>query len=310
MHISKLMYDIIGDIHGHASELKDLLNRLGYSLKTQECFRHPERKAVFVGDFVDRGPDVRGVIDIVRPMVECGAALAIVGNHEFNLLSYFRTDDAGNPLRPHVEKNAYQNAATRHSYGGYGPDLEDVLLWFQTLPVFLELDGLRVVHAAWTESAISWMRTNAAHLRLTDEILRAAAIPDSPAFEAIEVLLKGVEVELPSGHSFQDIYGQQRTHMRMRWWLDPNERGFQQMCLQGEDLHPDLAMPKDFSDLKLHYPLQAPPLFLGHYCFEHTPPELLAPNVCCVDFCVVKLGRICAYRWQGEQQVRADHLIW
>lgn len=42
------MYDIIGDVHGHADELKSLLKNMGYQL-VDDCYSHPTRKAVFVG---------------------------------------------------------------------------------------------------------------------------------------------------------------------------------------------------------------------------------------------------------------------
>ncbi|MEU6545165.1 polynucleotide kinase-phosphatase [Streptomyces sp. NPDC046859] len=71
-------FDIIGDVHGCASELEALLGKLGYVDGV-----HPEgRTAVFVGDLVDRGPDSPGVLRRVMGMVESGAALCVPGNHE------------------------------------------------------------------------------------------------------------------------------------------------------------------------------------------------------------------------------------
>jgi len=49
------MYDLIGDIHGRAVELEALLSKLGYALSGR-VYRHPDRKVIFLGDFVDRGP--------------------------------------------------------------------------------------------------------------------------------------------------------------------------------------------------------------------------------------------------------------
>ncbi|MEU9558343.1 polynucleotide kinase-phosphatase [Streptomyces fumanus] len=71
-------FDIIGDVHGCASELETLLARLGYTDGV-----HPEgRTAVFVGDLVDRGPDSPGVLRRVMSMVKSGNALCVPGNHE------------------------------------------------------------------------------------------------------------------------------------------------------------------------------------------------------------------------------------
>ncbi|MFJ3309320.1 polynucleotide kinase-phosphatase [Streptomyces sp. NPDC086549] len=71
-------FDIIGDIHGCASELNSLLAKLGYTDGV-----HPQgRTAVFVGDLVDRGPDTPGVLRRVMSMVASGNALCVPGNHE------------------------------------------------------------------------------------------------------------------------------------------------------------------------------------------------------------------------------------
>ena len=67
--------DFIGDIHGHADELVELLEvQLGYSLN-DGYYQHPERKAFFVGDFIDRGPQIKEVLEIVRPMIDNGGCI-------------------------------------------------------------------------------------------------------------------------------------------------------------------------------------------------------------------------------------------
>lgn len=84
-------YDIIGDIHGHAEALKALLNDTGYR-ESQNAWRHPERQAIFVGDFIDCEPKQLETFDIVRRMVDAGNAPAIMGNHEFNAIAWFLPD--------------------------------------------------------------------------------------------------------------------------------------------------------------------------------------------------------------------------
>src|SRR5271163_3061752 len=107
------MYDLIGDIHGYADELVQLLETLGYQ-KDQGVYRHPERKVIFLGDFIDRGPKIREVLEIVRPMIEEGKAIAVMGNHELNALA-FQAPDPSKPsdfLRPRNEKNLRQHRQT------------------------------------------------------------------------------------------------------------------------------------------------------------------------------------------------------
>nr|MDT0659940.1 polynucleotide kinase-phosphatase [Micromonospora sp. DSM 115978] len=85
-------FDVIGDVHGCRGELETLLDRLGYAVLRDEAGRpvdavHPDgRRAVFVGDLVDRGPDSPGVLRLVMGMVAAGHAFAVPGNHENKLV--------------------------------------------------------------------------------------------------------------------------------------------------------------------------------------------------------------------------------
>jgi calcineurin-like phosphoesterase family protein len=80
-------YDLVGDIHGHADALHRLLGKLDYA-EVEGVFRHPERQMIFVGDFIDRGPQQREVLRIARSMCEAGLARAVMGNHEFNAIGW------------------------------------------------------------------------------------------------------------------------------------------------------------------------------------------------------------------------------
>ena len=85
-------FDIIGDVHGCLDELLALLRRLGYEIAGEpgsaSCqARHPDgRKAIFLGDLVDRGPGIPGVLRLVMAMVEAGVALCVPGNHDLKLV--------------------------------------------------------------------------------------------------------------------------------------------------------------------------------------------------------------------------------
>jgi protein phosphatase len=89
-------FDVIGDVHGCRAELEALLAELGYQLRRDDAGRlagasHPAgRRAVFVGDLVDRGPDTPGVLRLVMGMVAGGDALCVPGNHEAKLLRALR----------------------------------------------------------------------------------------------------------------------------------------------------------------------------------------------------------------------------
>lgn len=90
-------FDIIGDIHGCFVELQELLNKLGYIIKPAdlnsvnlgfEVTAPGTRKAIFVGDLVDRGPDSTGVLRLVMSMVNSGIAYCVPGNHDLKLHKY------------------------------------------------------------------------------------------------------------------------------------------------------------------------------------------------------------------------------
>jgi protein phosphatase len=88
-------FDIIGDVHGRFDELVSLLEKLGYRvIEDGSGASHPEgRKAVFLGDLVDRGPNVPGVLRVVMGMVASGSGLCVPGNHENKLVRALRGRD-------------------------------------------------------------------------------------------------------------------------------------------------------------------------------------------------------------------------
>jgi protein phosphatase len=87
-------FDIIGDVHGCADELEALLLSLGYAPDESGTFRHEAgRKAIFVGDLVDRGPRVTDTLRIAMAMVGAGTALAVPGNHDLKLVKKLRGRD-------------------------------------------------------------------------------------------------------------------------------------------------------------------------------------------------------------------------
>ena len=89
-------FDIIGDIHGCFDELVELFKELGYAISTRSpdgntVVEPPHgRKAVFVGDFVDRGPKVPEVLRLVMQMQKTGAAICVPGNHDVKLVRALR----------------------------------------------------------------------------------------------------------------------------------------------------------------------------------------------------------------------------
>jgi hypothetical protein len=128
-------YDLVGDIHGHADALHRLLHKLDYT-QVEGVFRHSQRKMIFVGDFIDRGPEQREVLRIARAMCEAGVASAVMGNHEFNAIGWAAKNTDGKFLRSHSEKNASQHARFLRQIEESSADHKDALSWFRSLPIW------------------------------------------------------------------------------------------------------------------------------------------------------------------------------
>jgi len=297
-------YDIIGDIHGFADKLKDLLSSLGYSADG-DGFCHPQRQVIFLGDFIDRGPKQAEVLRIVMAMVAKGAAQAVMGNHEFNALA-FHTEhppNSGQYLRPRSEKNTQQHKAFLQAFDGDASGLQEVLNWFMTLPLWLDLGGVRVIHACWHDASMNTLESQLeTGNTLTEALLIKASDKNSKEYEAVEILLKGWEMEMPNGASYHDKGGHLRTMFRTRWWLNSCP-SYQEVALP--DVADKLSAEEPVVKALPGYDSNEPALFLGHYWMQGVP-AVLADNVACVDYSAGKGGKLVAYRWDGEQVLCND----
>jgi hypothetical protein len=291
-------YDLVGDVHGHSDPLRRLLDKLGY-VEIEGIFQHPERILLFVGDFIDRGPEQREALRIARSMCEAGSARAVLGNHEFNAMGWASTNDDGEFLRPHSEKNKHQHAKFLTQIEADSPDHQEAIRWFKSLPVWLELPGLRVVHACWHEpSRVALMPFLDDRGCFTEAGLRESYKRGTNAHAAVEILLKGPEQHLPEGIYFQDKDGHRREEVRLRWW-DQDATTFRKAALGldgREDELPNSTLPRDFRYR------ENTPVFFGHYWLNGSP-SITAPNAACLDFSVAKAGYLTAYRWSGETQL-------
>ncbi|KXS55525.1 MAG: metallophosphoesterase [Marinobacter sp. T13-3] len=305
------MYDLIGDIHGHAAELKALLTKMDYR-EIDGVWQHAERKVIFLGDFVDRGPEQVETVTIARTMVENGQALAVMGNHEFNAVAWATEDPAnsGEYLRPHTDKNRGQHRAFLEQAGEGSEQHQSFIEWFKTLPVYLDLPELRVVHACWHPAFVKSIEPYIdTENRLLPTAWEAAARKGTDAYESIETLLKGLEIPLPGDHHFFDKGENKRTNIRTEWWR------------QGKLTYRGLAMvPGDQIDRIPHEPVAShvlpgydgeKPLFVGHYWMQGEPAPL-NEHIACLDYSVAGKhdGKLCAYRFDGESSLRKGKFVW
>lgn len=289
------MYDIIPDIHGQADKLKAALTNLGYQDRNG-AWRHsePDRRVVFLGDFIDRGPRNGQVLSIVRRMLDVDTAHAIMGNHELNAIHFHtRHPETGEPLRPHSEKNLRQHESFLHEFPIGDSRTSDVIGWMKTLPLFLEFEGFRVVHACWNDAVIGNLRQHTAGGILDDGQVITAADKDSELFSLVETTTKGPEVSLPEGYSITDKDVTVRREVRVKWWhATPASWADIAISVPNTAELPDTPLPACV-DAEA-YPVEAKPVFFGHYWLDGAP-VMQAPNALCLDYSAGKNGPLMSY---------------
>jgi hypothetical protein len=310
-------YDVIGDIHGHASKLEPLLRQIGYTASGQGYKAPQGRQAVFLGDLIDRGPEQVRVLEIARSMVDSGDARCIMGNHEFNAIGYL-TEDPGNPgeyLRPNrhdtstAKKNREQHAEFLAQIGEGSAQHKAWVEWFKTLPPYIDLGGIRVVHGCWDDASVA--RLGAAGWRegsrLTDALLVEAYREDSPIKDARQLLTCGLELPLPEGAFILDKSGHKHFEVRVANWRDWATQ-IHQVALVPKGQEEQLKGMEWPAELVISA-IQGAPIFVGHHWFTGHP-VIESPKLACLDWSAGKGGPLVAYRWDGEDDLTNEKLTW
>lgn len=302
------MIDLIGDIHGHADKLEELLQKLGYE-KINGAYSHPERKALFVGDYIDRGPKIRETLQIVKAMVDNDNAIALMGNHEYNALCFHFQETEGGHLRKHLIKNIIQHYQTLKQFQNRQSEYEYYLEWFKTLPLYYEADNFRAVHACWDNNNIEFLRKKLLNDRLTDDLIYQSVEKGSELNVAIDQTLKGKEIRMPEGLFFTDKDGTIRTDIRIKWWEDPSLMTYKSISVLPIENLPE--RPVEISKLKSldFYNKNEKSVFFGHYWFKGNP-SVLKNNICCLDYSVARGGKLVAYRMNGERALDSGNLMY
>lgn len=294
------MYDIIPDIHGQFAKLQGILDRLGY-IRMNGTWRHAdtERRIVFLGDYIDRGPDNENVIRTVRELIDAGRALAIMGNHELNAIHYHsRAVDGGAYLRPHTEGNTIQHASFLREFPLGDAKTQAQIDWMKGLPLFLELEDFRVVHACWSAESIAALEPLTKGGVLREDVLLAVASKAHALYRHVEIVTKGPELRLPGGCSYEDRDKKIRHDVRVAWW----KRGAKTWRDIALSVKEDTELPVTplKEELKgISYAETEKPVFFGHYWMTGIP-VLQGTNVLCLDYSAGEDGPLLAYRFNPE----------
>lgn len=302
-------------------ELVRLLRYLGYD-DIGGHFRHPTRQALFVGDLVDRGPQQVLAVQTVKGMVDGGSAKMVLGNHEIQVIELFTPHRL--PDRGHLMERTERHCDLHREF--LDEVVEDSALhaelidWFMTVPMWLDLGDLRVVHACWDETSMANLGGESA---FTGDILHAQAEHGSVASVAVRNLIRGPAIEVDPPWHYKG--GDPIPTARFSWWMDHDATVRElismspyatahadENCLgingpPWEPADPTARVAEPPVDA---YPADAPPLFFGHYWRSGLPERVDLANAACVDFSACRGGPLVAYRWSGERQLDPANFAW
>ena len=146
--------DIVGDVHGEIDALRDLMGVMGYRTDGS----HPGgRRLVFIGDLSDRGPDSPAVLGLVSNLVSRGLAQCLLGNHELNLLREAIKEGNGWYFDVNHDHAKDKFLDSQSLAAAKRPALREFLAG---LPIVLEREDLRLVHAAWHPASVETIRAS------------------------------------------------------------------------------------------------------------------------------------------------------
>jgi diadenosine tetraphosphatase ApaH/serine/threonine PP2A family protein phosphatase len=309
-------YDLIGDVHGCAQSLEHLLALLGYK-KHAGVWRHSERQALFLGDLIDRGPQIRETLHIVHAMVDAGYAISIMGNHEYYALAWNTPLEQQGAeqtyVREHNTHHARLQRETLEQFEAHPYDWKDFNQWFFTLPLFVDAGRFRAVHACWDDRLINSLRNRFGDGRIDTEYIRQSAVSGSLADQTFNRLLRGVNLPLPYGMSLIGQDGYRRSSFRTKFWHDePSALTYGDVVFQPDALPEHIAqkpLPAQYLRQINAYDAEQPLLFVGHY-WRQGQPSLIRPNLACLDYSAVNGGKLVAYRLGQEQILLPQNFVW
>jgi hypothetical protein len=298
-------YDIIGDIHGHYDELVSLLKNLGYTFENG-IWKNGDRIPVFVGDYIDRGPKILETLKLVRDLTESGNGIALMGNHEYNFICMHNYNSNGIPFRKRSEANLKSIKETLEALSNEN-DLESYIKWMEQLPIIAFNDSVRVVHAQWHHPSIELIMSS--KVKSLNHYGLEQVFENEDLKNALDISMKGQEVELPESHHFYDKDKKKRGEARLKWWNQlPTNKMADAFASLPEEMKND-SFPIEILNKIDTYSSTEPPVFFGHYWMNAADFGLLSDNICCLDFSVAKGGHIGGYKFDGDEILKFNNLI-
>jgi hypothetical protein len=183
--------------------------------------------------------------------------------------------------------------------------------WFRTLPLHLDLRGIRVAHAWWDQQSvdlISGTEHRDSRGRLTEEFLVESHRRGSALKKARKVLTTGFEHDLPPGCFVTDKEGNKHDNARLAIWRHEATHLRDIAIVPGGDatVVPDLALA-DVLGCPLQ-PVEGAPILVGHYWFSGDV-RTESRKVAVLDWSAAHQGPLVAYRWNGEEYLSDKNLV-
>jgi hypothetical protein len=187
------------------------------------------------------------------------------------------------------------------------PETYEALAWMRSLPLFLETDVFRAVHACWIDRSINRLRAITTDGVLSEEQLIRAADPADELFRLAEEITKAPEHRLPDGYFINDKDGTHREHVRLQWW-NPGAQTWRDMAISVPEVNglPEANLPEKL--LAQTYPARERPVFFGHYWLSGEP-VLQGPNALCLDYSAGKDGPLVTYELHPGARLLSAHRI-
>ena len=292
-------FDFLGDIHGNATKFLQLIEKLGY-VNLDNGWMHPEnRQMIILGDFINVGRESKKVLLILREIWEKNVAYILVGNHEYFLaLGHYKT---GLEIFNKDSRLYNEYKPLFNEFESDRSELTEYIEWFSSLPLFLETEKFRAVHAYWNNENINLIGDD----NCLKKILKFRKQKKEEIKSAVNETLNGKVISI---NSFWGISRSQK--LRVKWWnelynkdLVDNIIVHKKVNIKSKKITPELL--PDFEP----YKKSEKPVFFGHYWLKSLP-FLLKNNVCCLDFGAAKGGYLAAYRFNGEKKLDARNLVW
>ncbi len=224
--------DIVGDLHGDLDALHHLMRHLRYDVNGVHS---ADRRLVFVGDLTDRGPDSPAVVRFVKGLIQSGRAQCVLGNHELNIMlgqhkfdnGWFFGEKFVDRTGREVEQHVVFDAFVR----------DELIEFFATLPLVLEHESARVVHACWQPEMVAMASEADDVIKFYEQhryninlglAIRADLEPwqrdqRRQNLNPVRVLTSGLEIRAEQPFEASGIL---RHLKRAAWWVDYHDDEF------------------------------------------------------------------------------------